>query len=163
MKMVFLGLGSNEGDRAGNLRRALELLAEHTEVLQKSRIYETQPMYVTDQPRFYNMALRAQTKLSPHDLLTQIKGIETALGRQPDTHNLPRPIDIDILLYEGDVVVSPQLTIPHPRMHERAFVLVPLEEIASFEYHPVLKKPVVDLWDEVGEQHDSVWSTDEQI
>ncbi len=163
MKTAFLALGSNEGDRLGNLKRAIEMLGEHVQVLQKSRVYESEPMYVTDQPRFYNMALRAQTELTPHDLLAQIKGIETALGRQPDTHNLPRPIDIDILLYGWDVVESPELTIPHARMHERAFVLVPLMDIASFEYHPVLHKPVIDLWDEVGAQHDSLWEIDETL
>jgi 2-amino-4-hydroxy-6-hydroxymethyldihydropteridine diphosphokinase len=163
MKTAFLGLGSNEGDRAANLRRALGLLAEHAEVLCKSRIYESEPMYVVDQPRFYNVAVSVSTGLLPHELLAKAKEIEAALGRKPGTHNLPRPIDIDILLYEHDIIETPELTIPHPRMHERAFVMKPLEEIAPFEWHPVLRRPMIDLWDEVGYQADTLWEPTEQL
>jgi 2-amino-4-hydroxy-6-hydroxymethyldihydropteridine diphosphokinase len=160
---VFLALGSNVGDRAENLRRALQLLEPTVSVSKKSKVYESLPVGTTDQPNFYNMTLEAQTALAPHELLRHVKGIEASLGRAPNTHNLPRPIDIDILLYGDEVLETPELTIPHPRMHERAFVMMPLEEIASFYVHPVLRRPMIDLWDDLGAQFETLWEAEVQL
>lgn len=163
MAEVFIALGSNMGDRSGNLRRALEKLHPAFAVGRKSKVYETEPMYINNQPRFYNMVVSGETLLTPQELLVHTKSIERSLGRDEGTHNLPRPIDIDILLYEDLILDTPDLVIPHPRMHERGFVMMPLEEIASLYFHPKLKRPIVDLWDEIGKQSRYIWPTDEQI
>lgn len=163
MKTIFLALGSNLGDRVDNLRRAVDKLSPQVIVQQKSLVYESEPMYNTKQPRFYNMVLKAKTALEPHGLLAHAKRIESALGRAPDTHNEPRPIDIDILLYEDEIIETGSLTIPHPRMHERAFVLMPLEEIAPFQMHPVFRRPITDLWDDIGYQFETLSEAKEQL
>lgn len=163
MASVFLALGSNMGNRPDNLRRALEKLHPEYVIEKKSKVYESEPMYLSSQPRFYNMVVGGTTELAPLELLRHAKEIEAALGRLPDTHNQPRPIDIDILLYGDEILESSELTIPHPRMHERAFVLLPLEEIASFHFHPVLKRPIIDLWDDIGREHETLWEADVQV
>lgn len=163
MKSVFLALGSNVGDRADNIRRALEKLHPEIVVELKSKVYETEPMYMTEQPHFYNMVIRGTTQLQPHDLLSHIKTIERALGREEHSHNQPRPIDIDILLYDDVILETPELTIPHPRMHERGFVMMPLEEIASFHVHPTLRRPIIDLWDDIGSQFTTMTEVDIEL
>jgi len=160
---IFLALGSNMGNRPDNLRRALEALLPEVTIEKKSKVYESEPMYVTQQPRFYNMVVSGKTQLAPHDLLAHVKEIEKALGRLPDTHNQPRPIDIDILLYEDMILETPELSIPHPRMHERGFVMMPLEEIASFHLHPALRRPIIDLWDDIADQSQYIWLANEQL
>jgi 2-amino-4-hydroxy-6-hydroxymethyldihydropteridine diphosphokinase len=130
MKTVYLGLGSNLGDRKVNLRRALKLLPPAVKVEKLSPVYETRPLYISDQPMFYNVVLRAKTALSPEALLRHTQGVEAAMGREGKTHNRPRVIDIDILLYGDEQVKTPDLVIPHPRIAERAFVLKPLADIA---------------------------------
>jgi len=131
MAEVYLALGSNLGDRRGQLRRALAALAEAgVRVSASSSLYETPPMYDTDQPKFLNAVVRAETELSPEDLLTALKDIELALGRQPRSRNGPREIDLDILLYGDEQRATDELTIPHPRMHQRAFVRRPLLDVA---------------------------------
>lgn len=160
---VYLSLGSNLGDKARNLRLALEHLKAHVTVDLMSKVYESEPMYVTDQPRFYNMVVRGETGLEPLDLLSTVKAIEQDMGRMPSSHNQPRPIDIDILLYDDVVLETADLTIPHPRMHERAFVMMPLEEIASFHVHPKLRRPIIDLWDDIGHRFDTLWEAKEQL
>ena len=127
MVEVYLGLGSNLGDRAKNIARALELLGERGRVVAVSSLYETDPVGLTG-PLFLNAVGLYQTELGPQELLSFIKGIEARLGRKPGPS--PRPIDIDILTYGELALRSGTLTIPHPRLAERAFVLVPLAELA---------------------------------
>ncbi|MBP2301040.1 2-amino-4-hydroxy-6-hydroxymethyldihydropteridine diphosphokinase [Azospirillum picis] len=143
---VHLALGGNLGDRAANLAEAIRRLAAEVTVEAQSAVYETAPMYVTDQPAFLNMAVRGTTRLAPRDLLRFVKDIESALGREFGGLRFgPRPIDIDILLYADRVIADPDLEIPHPRMAERAFVLCPLADIAAEIVHPVLKQPIAAL------------------
>lgn len=145
MHTVYLGLGSNLGDRKVNMRRALRLLPPQVGVEARSPVYETDPMYFTDQPKFYNMAARGKTKLSPTELLEHVKKIETGMGRSGITRNQPRVIDIDILAYDEELVSTDDLVIPHPRMTERAFVLVPLHDVAPRFIHPISKLSVTDM------------------
>ncbi len=130
MAIVYLGLGSNLGDREKNLRQALVELEAAGIALEKfSTFIETEPVGGPPQGKFLNAALKARTTLTPEALLQQIKEIEKKMGRTDTGRCGPRPIDIDILLYDRLSLATPQLTIPHPRMHERAFVLAPLKEI----------------------------------
>jgi 2-amino-4-hydroxy-6-hydroxymethyldihydropteridine diphosphokinase len=127
---VYLALGSNLGDRLANLRAAIAHLPPHVVVEHCSAVYETEPAYVADQPRFLNLALQAWTRLSPHDLLQHLKAAEHDVGRTTTFRNGPRVVDLDILLYNKEQHYTTDLVIPHPRMMERAFVLVPLAELA---------------------------------
>ncbi len=138
---VYLGLGSNLGDRRENLKKALELLGQRLRIEKQSSIYDTEPQDNPDQPRFLNMVVCASTTIPPEALLTLLKGIEAKLGRaQSSERYSPRPIDIDILFYGNQTLYSKDLTIPHPRVTERAFSLVPLEEIAPELKHPASGK-----------------------
>jgi 2-amino-4-hydroxy-6-hydroxymethyldihydropteridine diphosphokinase len=135
---IYLSLGSNIGDRESNLRRAFQALSEFCRDLRMSRIYQTVPLYVADQPPFLNAAVEGVTDLEPEELLSRIHEIEAGLGRdrRRERRMGPRAVDIDVLLYGNLVLDSTNLTIPHTRMRERAFVLVPLLELA-----PGLKDP----------------------
>jgi 2-amino-4-hydroxy-6-hydroxymethyldihydropteridine diphosphokinase len=150
MVIAYIGLGSNLGDRKQNLTRALELLSKHMKIEQISSIYETEPVGYEQQPLFLNAVCRISTKLNPEKLLRLVKKIEAKLGRTPSFTNAPRPIDIDILLYGDEVFSHQDLTIPHPRLAERAFVLVPLAEIAPDLAHPVSRKIFRELLDDLG-------------
>ncbi len=142
---VYLGLGSNLGDRKANLKKALQLLGERLQIEQVSSFYETEPVGHAEQPMFFNAVCRAETELGPLQLLSLIKGIEATLGRVPGFANSPRSIDVDILFYGDLVVETTELTIPHPRIKERAFVLIPLLEIAPQLVHPVSGESISDL------------------
>jgi 2-amino-4-hydroxy-6-hydroxymethyldihydropteridine diphosphokinase len=142
---VFLGLGSNLGDRRLNLQQAVHLLGETMEVERLSSVYDTAPMLVIDQPRFLNMVCLVMTELSPEQVLVQVKTIEHTLGRVAGPRFGPRLIDIDLLLYDDLILASPSLTLPHPRMPQRAFVLLPLSELAPTLKHPVLHTRIAEL------------------
>ncbi len=130
MKAV-LGLGTNMGDREGNINAALESLAlvPGVSVLRSSSLYETEPWGYKEQPNFYNIVCEAETTLTPNALLGVCLGIEAAMGRVRQFKNGPRIIDIDVLVYENEVSNTPELILPHPRIGERAFVLVPMQEL----------------------------------
>jgi 2-amino-4-hydroxy-6-hydroxymethyldihydropteridine diphosphokinase len=142
---VYLCLGSNMGNRKENLDRAVGFLAERLRVEKVSSIYDTAPEDNPDQPRFLNLVAHVYTTLEPQGLLALLKGIESKLGRVPSKPYSPRPMDIDILFYGTQVLNSPTLTIPHARIPERAFVLVPLDEIAPELVHPVSGKTVKQM------------------
>lgn len=142
-------MGSNLGDRENNLRSALRDLAPGIGISGVSSVYETAPVGVTDQPPFLNVAVSAKTGLEPQPLLKALQVIEQEVGRRPTYRWGPRIVDIDILLYGDLVLETPDLVIPHPRMHQRAFVLVPLAEIAPDLRHPVIGKSMSELAQEV--------------
>ena len=142
---AYLGLGSNLGNRQDNLDKTLNLLSQRLRVRQVSSIYDTEPVGNVNQPRFLNSVCQVHTTLTPTELLALAKGIELKLGRAPGKSNTPRPIDIDILFYDDQVIETPELVIPHPRLAERAFVLIPLDEIAPDLVHPVSGKTIREL------------------
>lgn len=142
---VYLGLGSNLGDRQANLERAVELLGERLRMVKMSSVYETEPVGYKDQPLFLNAVCRVQTDIGPLQLLSLVKGIEASMGRVPNFSDGPRLIDIDIILYGDMVMMDPELSIPHPRMAQRAFVLIPLAEIAPGLVHPFSGESVEEM------------------
>jgi len=147
MAEVFLGIGTNLGDREQNLRDALALINQQIgRVLASSSVYETEPWGFETDNSFLNMAVKVRTPLSPYCLLKETESIETILGRIRDKkHYISRIIDVDILFYGEDIIDEISLSIPHPRITERRFVLVPLNEIAPGFIHPVIKKTVSSL------------------
>ena len=153
MKTVYLSLGSNIGDREHNLREAIQRLNQSgIKVLRVSPVYETEPVDYTDQRWFLNVVVEAGTDLFPAQLLAQTMKVERSLGRIRTKPKGPRTIDIDILLYESAIVKTAKLEIPHPRMHERRFVLGPLSDLAPDLRHPRLGKSVVELLKDIREQ-----------
>ncbi len=148
-QIVYLGLGTNLGDRLDNLRRVCKNLPPTVIVLRASSVYQTPPWGFTDQPYFFNQVLEAETSLEPLDLLNYIKNLEVELGRLPSFHYGPRQIDIDILMYADRVVNLPGLVIPHPHLPERAFVLVPLAELAPLYRHPQSGRTMQELLSQV--------------
>jgi 2-amino-4-hydroxy-6-hydroxymethyldihydropteridine diphosphokinase len=146
-KIVYLSLGSNLGDRQANLRNATGRILELGDVLEVSSLYETEPVEVTDQPWFLNCAVAVRTELIPREFLAGILSIEKSMGRERTRPKGPRLIDIDILLFGAAHIKTPQLTVPHPAMAKRGFVLEPLAEIAPDVKVPLLKKTVRELLD----------------
>ncbi len=152
MKTAYLGLGSNVGDREENLRAAIERLRAVVQVLRISPVYETDPVEFTEQRRFLNLVVEAETELFPMQLLTRTARVERELGRLRTVAKGPRTIDIDILLYGKTAVRSGRLEIPHPRMAERRFVLAPLADLAPDLRHPVNRRTVREMLDAAPEQ-----------
>jgi 2-amino-4-hydroxy-6-hydroxymethyldihydropteridine diphosphokinase len=136
LHQLFLGLGSNLGDRWANLQRAVRALADLMVIEAISPVYKTAPWGLKTQPEFLNLCLSTSTVLKPLPLLTEIKKIENRLGRKPSVRWGPRLLDIDILFYDDLILADEQLTIPHPQLAERAFVLAPLADLAPHFQHP---------------------------
>ena len=157
MARVYLALGSNLGKRLENLRDAVTRLRIRVRVEKISAVYETEPWGIVEQPRFLNLVLAGETALEPLALLEFVKKIERAMGRAETVRNGPRVIDIDILLYDIVRFKNEVLEIPHPRMHERRFVLVPLAEIAPDAHHPQLRKSARELLALLPEGDDVKW------
>ncbi|MDE2887929.1 MAG: 2-amino-4-hydroxy-6-hydroxymethyldihydropteridine diphosphokinase [Gemmatimonadota bacterium] len=147
MALSYIGMGANLDDRAGVLRRAAAALDEHDslEVKAASPVYETAPVGMTAQPMFLNAVLSAETDLSPRSLLECLLAVERRFGRVRRQRWGPRLLDLDILLYENEIIRGRGLEIPHPRLHERAFVLVPLCELAPRGHHPLFNKTFSEL------------------
>jgi len=145
--IVYLSLGANVGDRSAQLREATDRLSKLGRVLAVSSLYETEPVEFTEQPWFLNCAIAIETSKTPQQLMASILRIEEEMGRRRVQKKGPRSIDIDILLFGDMIVESEELTIPHPAMHQRRFVLEPLAEIAPQALHPTFKKTIRELLD----------------
>ena len=145
LHQVYLSLGANLGNRQANILQALQYVQTRASIKKISSFYETEPVGYADQPKFLNITCELETEFSPADLLHFLKWIEKRMGRQASFQNAPRPIDIDILLYDALILEKPDLQIPHPRLPERAFVLVPLAEIAPDLVHPGLHLTVREM------------------
>jgi len=146
-KIVYLSLGSNLGDREANLRTAIEKLQEVGNVVAFSSFYETEPVEVTAQPWFLNCAVKLDTERMPRQLISAILALEQSMGRQRKQQKGPRTLDIDILFFGSSIIEIPSLTVPHPHLHERRFVLEPLAEIAPEVRHPIFKRTIRELRD----------------
>jgi 2-amino-4-hydroxy-6-hydroxymethyldihydropteridine diphosphokinase len=165
MPLLILSLGSNLGKnnskdgRQRNLERAIELLKENgMKVMKESGFYETEPEGIIDQPKFLNMAVELTTELTPEECLETIHQVETKLGRVRGSKNGPRTIDLDIIFYDQSIINHQDLVIPHPRMHRRAFVLVPLTEILPDYEHPVYHKTVRQLLSGIEREGVKLWN-----
>jgi 2-amino-4-hydroxy-6-hydroxymethyldihydropteridine diphosphokinase len=145
--LAYLSLGSNVGDREAHLREALARLSAAGRVVAMSAFYETEPVEFTRQPWFLNCAVALETSHTPQQLMTAILRIEEEMGRRRVQKKGPRSIDIDILLFDDTIIDSTDLTIPHPALHQRRFVLEPLAEIAPEVLHPAIKKTIRELRD----------------
>jgi len=148
-KVVYLSLGSNVGDRAANLKTAIARLGKLGKVMAVSSFYETEPVEFAAQPWFLNCAVELHTEKMPKQLLAAILEIEKEMGRRRIQKKGPRTLDIDMLLFGNSIIKMKGLTIPHPAMHERRFVLEPLAEIAPEARHPVFKRSVRELRDDL--------------
>jgi dihydroneopterin aldolase/2-amino-4-hydroxy-6-hydroxymethyldihydropteridine diphosphokinase len=148
---AFIGLGSNLGDKEGNLKLAIDMIkeTEGIKVTKQSQVYITKPVGYTDQDNFANSVIQLKTLKKPKELLETMLKIEEALKRERIIRWGPRTIDLDILLYDDIVTTDENIVVPHPRMHERLFVLKPLSDIAPYYIHPLLNKTIIQLWEEV--------------
>jgi 2-amino-4-hydroxy-6-hydroxymethyldihydropteridine diphosphokinase len=155
--VVYLGLGSNLGERTRNLEKSLEKITGLASIEQKSSIYETEPWGLKEQPNFLNQVIRINTRLAPLELLSALKKIERTMGRKKSVKYGPRLIDLDILFYDDLVMKTETLTIPHPMLTQRAFVLVPLNEIAPNHLHPVEGKKIRELNESIDQRSVLLW------
>ena len=167
MSVVFFGVGANLGDRVENIGFAISLLEQDNQITVKavSSLYESAPLGKSDQPYFINCVVQINTSLAPHELLVAVKSIETVMGRELDSHMQPRPMDIDILLYDDLNLDSLELMIPHSRLKTRRFVLEPLLEITPGVVDPITSKPLKEFLGDVKSQKivkvksaDEVWN-----
>lgn len=162
-KNIFLGLGSNQGDRVGYVRRAVDMLETHgVHVIRRSQLYETEPVSDVSQDNFINAVIEVETDLDPSKLLDVCAQVELDLGRvrgDGATHGGSRTIDVDILLFGSTVSDDAKLILPHPHMHERLFVLEPMNEIAPDAIHPVLNESISSLRDRCSDKYQVVAST----
>ena len=145
MTVAYIGLGSNIGDRAANLDKAIHLISQSTPVRVTSSLYQTQPEGYKDQPDFLNSVACVDTDCAAGELLKKLNGIEVQMGRERPFAGAPRVIDLDLLFYDGAIINEPGLEVPHPRLHLRAFVLAPMVEVAPDFIHPVLHKSMREL------------------
>lgn len=145
MNKVFLGLGSNMGNKEENLLTAIDLLQNGGTIEKKSSIYDTKPYGYADQDNFLNIVIEFNTEMDPNDLLIFLQGIEERLGKKIEFKNGPRTIDIDILFFNNEIINNKDLIIPHKGLEERAFVLIPLNEIAPNLIHPKLNQTINEL------------------
>jgi 2-amino-4-hydroxy-6-hydroxymethyldihydropteridine diphosphokinase len=145
MTVAAIAIGANLGDRLATLRAAVERIRRLGTDIKISSVYETEPVGYLDQPAFYNAVLLLDTVLGPETVMNELLRIEVELGRVRTFANAPRAIDLDLLLYGNEIRDTPPLTLPHPRMHERAFVLAPLAEIAPDMIHPRLNMSIAEL------------------
>jgi len=151
--IAYIGLGSNIGDKLGTCRRAIEMLSKDNRIIKVSSFYCTEPVGYANQEDFVNAVVEIETQLSPTALLARCHVIEDALGRSRLVQWGPRTVDLDILLYGDQVINNVELTIPHPLLSTRAFVLVPLSEIAPETVHPILKTSVAQLFYSLRDDH----------
>ncbi|MBI4698312.1 MAG: 2-amino-4-hydroxy-6-hydroxymethyldihydropteridine diphosphokinase [Nitrospirae bacterium] len=150
MSIVYIGIGSNLGNREENCERAVALLGTNgIKVLKRSSLYETEPWGIEEQPEFMNMAVEAETGLEPERLLEVLTDIETTVGRKESKRWGPRIIDLDIIFYNDLILKSSDLEIPHPGIKDREFVLKPLSEIAPYKRHPIFKKSIKQLLEDL--------------
>jgi len=154
--IAYIGLGSNLGEKKDNCRKAIALLAKSGRVVRASSLYRTEPVGLAEQDDFVNAVVEIETILPPEALLDQCRSIENELGRVRTVRWGPRTIDVDILLYGAVMIETPELTIPHPLLHNRRFVLVPLCEIAPHVMHPKLQRTASDLLLELRDHHSVV-------
>mgnify|MGYP001615144372 FL=1 len=145
MPVVYIGIGSNLGDKKENIRTSIELIKEKCKIIKVSSLYETEPIGYKNQDMFLNCAIKAETELKPLELLGFLQSIEKKIGRIRTIKNGPRTIDLDILFYNKKIINKEKLIVPHPRLHERLFVLGPLKEISPYFVHPALKETIKDL------------------
>jgi 2-amino-4-hydroxy-6-hydroxymethyldihydropteridine diphosphokinase len=149
MHRVYIALGSNLGDRIANLTAAIKAMKPNVHPRKCSPVYETPPWGYSDQPKFLNQVIEAETDLSPESLLEYLKKIEVNIGRRETFRYGPRVIDLDIIFFDGEVIDSPPLIIPHPRLEERSFVLLPLADLAPDYRHPILGDSVMEMLSKV--------------
>ena len=160
LHITYISAGSNMGDRLQNCRKGIEALAEagNSRILAQSRIYKTEPVDYEDQDWFVNMMVKLETALDPFQLLDHIEHIQRAAGRIKDSIRFgPRILDLDIILYDDRIIESERLVVPHPRMHKRRFVLQPICDIDPAVIHPVLKKKMQILLEELGTEEQKVF------
>jgi 2-amino-4-hydroxy-6-hydroxymethyldihydropteridine diphosphokinase len=146
---VYIGIGSNLGDKVANITKAIKMLSEFATIDQISSLYETEPEGRRKQPDFLNCVIKAEVGAGPVELLGILKDIEKRIGREPSPRNGPRTIDLDLLIYNNQAIETPDLIVPHPRLQERVFVLVPMAEVAPSLYHPTLHKSMRQLLSEL--------------